>query len=57
MQAETIATQTMSVTPAREGAGKPAYEPPSVATYTDAALLEALGPARAGGTYNLLGGP
>jgi hypothetical protein len=28
-------------------AGLPVYEPPSVATYTDEQLLEALGPAQA----------
>jgi hypothetical protein len=42
---------------AAEAEAKPAYAPPAVTTYTDAALLEALGPARAGGNYNLLGGP
>ncbi len=36
---------------------KPVYEPPQVVTYTDAALLEALGPAQAGGTYTVFGGP
>ena len=54
MQAETELTPG----PAAEAtASKPDYEPPAVTTYTDAALLEALGPARAGGGYNLLGGP
>ncbi len=36
---------------------RPAYVAPSVATYTDAALLEALGPAQAGGSYTVFGGP
>ena len=36
---------------------KPAYAAPQVTTYTDAALLEALGPAQAGGTYTVFGGP
>jgi hypothetical protein len=35
---------------------KPAYTPPTVATYTDAALLDQLGPAQAGGGYNPFGG-
>jgi len=41
---------TLAQPPAR-----PAYVPPSVTTYTDAALLEALGPAQAGGTYTVFG--
>ena len=40
-----------------EPAPKPAYTAPQVTTYTDAALLEALGPAQAGGTYTVFGGP
>jgi hypothetical protein len=36
---------------------KPAYAAPEVNTYSDAALLEALGPAQAGGTYTVFGGP
>jgi hypothetical protein len=44
---------TTTVTPT----SKPVYEPPQVTTYTDAALLEALGPAQAGGTYTVFGGP
>ncbi len=36
---------------------KPVYEPPQVVTYTDAALLAALGPAQAGGSYTVFGGP
>ena len=35
----------------------PAYEPPVVSTYTDEQLLEALGPAQAGGTYNIFAPP
>jgi hypothetical protein len=36
---------------------RPAYTEPQVISYTDAALLEALGPAQAGGTYTVFGGP
>lgn len=35
---------------------KPLYEPPQVTTYLEADILEQLGPAQAGGTYNLMGG-
>ena len=35
----------------------PPYEPPTVTSYTDEQLLEALGPAQAGGTYNVFVGP
>ncbi len=40
-------------TPAQ--AAKPAYAEPQVTTYTDTSLLEALGPAQAGGTYTVFG--
>ncbi len=36
---------------------RPAYEAPQVTTYTEAALLAALGPAQAGGSYTVFGGP
>lgn len=45
--------QTEPVTPPV----RPAYAVPQVTTYTDAALLEALGPAQAGGSYTVFGGP
>ena len=35
----------------------PAYEPPAVISYTDQQLLEALGPAQAGGIYSPFVGP
>ena len=44
-------TQPVAAVPAV----KPAYAAPQVTTYTDAALLEALGPAQAGGTYTVFG--
>jgi hypothetical protein len=47
---------TSPETPATSAA-KPAYAVPQVTTYTDAALLEQLGPAQAGGTYTVFGGP
>jgi hypothetical protein len=36
---------------------RPAYVSPRVTTFDDAALLEALGPATAGGSYDIFGGP
>lgn len=35
---------------------KPPYEPPQITTYLEADILEQLGPAQAGGNYNLMGG-
>ena len=35
---------------------KPAYETPQITTYYEAEILEQLGPAQAGGNYNLMGG-
>ncbi len=41
-------------TPAEE---RPLYEPPAMIRYTDEQLLEALGPAQAGGIYSPFIGP
>jgi len=35
----------------------PAYEPPTVTSYSDEQLLEVLGPAQAGGTYGIFIAP
>ena len=51
--AVTPAAPTEPVTPP----ARPAYAVPQVTTYTDATLLEALGPAQAGGSYTVFGGP
>ncbi len=42
-----IASATAQTEPRTPPAGRPVYEAPQVTTYTDAALLEALGPAQA----------
>jgi hypothetical protein len=42
-----LPTPTVSAQPAAAPAVRPTYEAPRVTSYTDAALLEALGPAHA----------
>lgn len=46
-----IATAVVQTEPHTRPAVRPVYETPQVTTYTDAALLEALGPAQAQNGY------